>query len=182
MALEEQIKQSYSALKEYFSPSKRHQSSGNPAQLIVFAEHAVKVRFLNEVHHWQSAALVLLLLFSLLPIFSAVFYFQNGCREVALDCIKLYFTLSPPVNQFHVRAHFCEALASAPSHPSHEASEAHTHMCVQLLLVVCYTCEVTGLLITYLPGATGTLSVLHSERRSYSQEVRMVRLSECMLL
>ncbi len=43
MAMEERIKQSHAALKEYFSPSKRHQSSGNPAQLIVFAEHAIKV-------------------------------------------------------------------------------------------------------------------------------------------
>ncbi|XP_064381874.1 cilia- and flagella-associated protein 46-like [Halichondria panicea] len=96
MAMEERIKQSHAALKEYFSPSKRHQSSGNPAQLIVFAEHAIK----------------------------------NGCREVALDCVQLYLSLSPPVNQFTVRAHLCEALTSAPHDSSQEDLLSHSLSCI----------------------------------------------------
>lgn len=43
MSARERLKQSYAALKEYFSLSKRQDSVGNPAQLVVFAEHAVKV-------------------------------------------------------------------------------------------------------------------------------------------
>ncbi len=120
MAMVERIKQSHAALKEYFSPSKRHQSSGNPAQLIVFAEHAIKVRLQIEhtVHMVVQYSVCGIEVFDL-------YEFQNGCREVALDCVQLYLSLSPPVNQFTVRAHLCEALTSAP----HDSSQ-EVHSCV----------------------------------------------------
>ena len=45
------LEQSHVALKAYFSPGRKQDSLGNPAQLIVFAEHAVKVGVLNKAHH-----------------------------------------------------------------------------------------------------------------------------------
>ena len=42
-----QLQQSFVALKEYFAPSRREENASNPAQLVLFAEHAVKVLHSN---------------------------------------------------------------------------------------------------------------------------------------
>ena len=38
------LNQSFSALQQYFSPSRKQEGTGNPSQLVLFAEHAAKVR------------------------------------------------------------------------------------------------------------------------------------------
>lgn len=38
------MEQSFGALQEYFSPSRQHENASNPAQLVLFAEHALKVK------------------------------------------------------------------------------------------------------------------------------------------
>ncbi len=43
MALREKFESSLIALKEYFDPSRQSESASNPGQLVLFAEHAVKV-------------------------------------------------------------------------------------------------------------------------------------------
>jgi len=41
------MEQSFAALQEYFSPSRQHENASNPAQLVLFAEHAVKVKSID---------------------------------------------------------------------------------------------------------------------------------------
>ena len=40
---DEKLAKSFAALKEYFTPSRKSESASNPAQLVLFAEHAIKV-------------------------------------------------------------------------------------------------------------------------------------------
>lgn len=42
--LRQRLAQSFAALKEYFDPSRGSEKIGNPGQLVLFAEHAIKVR------------------------------------------------------------------------------------------------------------------------------------------
>ena len=41
--MEKRLEQSFKALQHYFSPSRKQEGAGNPAQLVLFAEHAAKV-------------------------------------------------------------------------------------------------------------------------------------------
>lgn len=34
---------------------------------------------------------------------------QYDCNSIALETLQLYHSLSPPENQFFIRAHLCEA-------------------------------------------------------------------------
>ena len=49
--VDKRLQQSHVALKAYFSSGRKQDNLGNSAQLIVFAEHAVKVSVLNKAHH-----------------------------------------------------------------------------------------------------------------------------------
>jgi hypothetical protein len=42
--VQKKLQQSLAALREYFSPCKKQEGIGNVAQLVLFAEHAAKVR------------------------------------------------------------------------------------------------------------------------------------------
>lgn len=46
-----QLEQCYAALKEHFSPSRKQEGTGNPSQLVLLAEHALKVSL------WASLAI-----------------------------------------------------------------------------------------------------------------------------
>lgn len=83
---QQSIQEAYDILKERFTCEKRSEGIGNSAQLVIFAEQAVKY----------------------------------GSRDIAIQCIELYFTLSPPTNQFLIRAHLCHCLAVAPTNPPEE--------------------------------------------------------------
>lgn len=91
------LKQSYECLKEYFSSSQKLDAKCNPAQLVVFAEHAAKVG--------QGTGRDL--------IFKHPRSIQNGDKDIAADCLRVYFGLSPPSNQFYIRAHLCDALITS---------------------------------------------------------------------
>ena len=52
---DQKLEESFAALKEYFTPSRQSESSSNPAQLVLFAEHAIKVgvtKFLIGAYHF----------------------------------------------------------------------------------------------------------------------------------
>lgn len=62
-----------------------------------------------------------------MPIFKLNFFYksflreiilleiQSGHKDIAANCLQIYFDLSPPTNQFYIRAHLCEALVYAPT-------------------------------------------------------------------
>lgn len=62
---------------------------------------------------------------------------QNGHCTVASECIRLYFSLDPPANQFLIRALLCEGLIAAPSNPFDEESWVSIlplrHCCIESL-------------------------------------------------
>ena len=37
--------------------------------------------------------------------------------DIAIDCLQIYFSLSPPSDQFYIRARLCDALITAPTSP-----------------------------------------------------------------
>ncbi len=43
LKMEKQLEESFVTLQHYFSPSRKQEGTGNPAQLVLFAEHATKV-------------------------------------------------------------------------------------------------------------------------------------------
>ena len=49
------MEQSFAALQEYFSPSRQHENTSNPAQLVLFAEHALKVKLALAQIMWREA-------------------------------------------------------------------------------------------------------------------------------
>ena len=83
-------------LKGRFNLGKAEQR-GNPAQLVLLAEHAIKVSIF-------------------LSSFSTLYKITQVKRlDVAAECIQLFFKLDPPLNQFHCRALFCKAQYTCPS-------------------------------------------------------------------
>eukprot|EP00731_Ephydatia_muelleri_P020306 Em0013g33a len=46
---------------------------------------------------------------------------KSGHVDIAVDCLQLYFSLNPPVNQFLIRAHLCKALVASPLNCSERA-------------------------------------------------------------
>ena len=116
--LRQQFQQSYTALKEYFSPSCPRDGTSNPGQLVLFAEHAAKVTLLiMHTHHDYN----LLCIYKYIHTYYN-FAIQNGFSDIALECLQLYFNLNPPTNQFFIRAHLCKALITAPNSPTDEVN------------------------------------------------------------
>ena len=52
LEVEKRLKESFGALQHYFSPSRKQEGTGNPAQLVLFAEHAAKVSW--ELAGWET--------------------------------------------------------------------------------------------------------------------------------
>lgn len=50
----QRLQQSFAALKQYFSLSRKQEGIGNVAQLVLFAEHAAKVFILIKTHHYTT--------------------------------------------------------------------------------------------------------------------------------
>ena len=106
--MEENLRSSLAALQDYFSPSHRNDVCGNPSQLVVFAEHAVKVCYLRGLllptpEPDLSPSLIL----------HFVFDSQDGYGTIASESLQFYYRLNPPQNQFFIRAYLCEAMVAA---------------------------------------------------------------------
>ena len=100
-----ELERSCCALKEQMC---RSENAGNPVQLVQFAEHAVKVNYIFKRYSTDLIAS----------------YKQSGHVDIAVDCLQLYFSLNPPVNQFLIRAHLCKALVASPLNCSERVSLA----------------------------------------------------------
>ena len=98
----------FSSLKGYFSPDKKGDS--NLSHLVLFAEKA------HQVILFPSLSIVL------------TQHTQDGHKEIANDSIELYLSLSPPTNQFLIRAYICRGLVIAPQDLSQEVRRPYHYI------------------------------------------------------
>ncbi len=70
-------------------------------------------RFVFGLSHVRTT--VNFMLKGILPHTSTIVMLQFGQRDLAKECLKLFFLRTPPANQFLCRAYLCEAQLLAPA-------------------------------------------------------------------